>query len=108
LKKTKKLISKLKKENKTLKKQIKLLLRNNKTFTELVEVLDEKILKLTEFRPEKYVYSFERGGWVEKDSLDKGKIELKEKRLNLSTINEQLGEIIRLIKLRKVRNLNQE
>jgi len=108
LKKTKKLISKLKKENKILKEQIKILLRNNKTFTELVEVLEEKILKSTEFRPEKYVYSYEKGGWAEKDSPNKGKIELKEEKLSLSAINEQLSEIIRLIKLRKVRNLSRE
>lgn len=108
LKKTKRLISKLKKENKILKEEIKILLRNNKTFTELVEVLEEKILKLTEDRVKKCVYSYERGGWIEKDSLDKRRIKLKEEKLSLYAINEQLSEMIRLMKLRKVRNLSQE
>ena len=108
LKKTKRLISKLKKENKILREQIKILMRNNKTLTELVEVLEEKILKLTEDLPKKYLYSYERGGWIEKDSLDKRRIELKEEKLSLVKINEQLSEMIRLMKLRKVRNLSRE
>jgi len=108
LKKTKRLISRLKRENKILKEQIKPLLTNNKTLTELVEVLEEKILKFTEDRSKKYVYSYEKGGWVEKDSIDKRKIELKEEKLSLDKINEQLDEIIRLVKLHKVRNLSQE
>jgi len=108
LKKTKRLISKLKKENKILKEEIKLFLRNNKTLTELIGVLEEKILKSTEERPKKYVYSYERGGWIEEDSMDKRKIKLKGEKLSLDVINEQLSEMIRLMKLRKVRNLSRE
>jgi hypothetical protein len=108
LKKTKRLISKLKKDNRILKEQIKILLRNNKTLTELVEVLEERILEMNKDKSRKHVYSYERGGWVVKNSVNKRKIELKEEKLSLSEINEQLSEMIRLMKIRKVRNLRQK
>ena len=108
LKRDKILVSNLKKENEKLKREVEILMRNNKTLVELVEVLDEKIRKLITGLKEKYVYDYERGGWIEKESLDKGKIEIEKKDLSLNKINLQSDEILKLIKLRKESNLREE
>lgn len=95
-------------ENKRLKEQIKILMRNNKTLTELVEVLEEKILKLSGSLREKYIYDYERGGWIKVSSLDKGSIELDKKKVDIRRINLQLAEINRLMKLHKEKHLREE
>ena len=92
------IFSKLKKENEELKLEIERLLKNNRELTKLVEVLEEKVKKLTEDMRKRYVYSYEHGGWVEKDALDKGKIELAPSMLSVDAINNQLSEILRMIK----------
>jgi len=108
LKKNKVYVQNLKKENEKLKKQIELLLRNNKTLTELIEVIEKKIRKLTEYEKKRYVYDLEKGGWIEKGSLDKEKLELNKSDLNIIKINLQLAEIINLMKLHKERNIREE
>jgi hypothetical protein len=107
LKRDKILVSNLKKENEKLKREVEILLRNNKTLVELIEVLEEKIRKFITTNKEKYIYDFERG-WVEKDSLERGKIEIDKKDMNLEKVNLQLEEILKLMKLHKERNLREE
>ena len=101
-------VSRLKKENETLKKEIKTLLQNNKTLIELVEVLEDKILSLTSDLSKKYVYDYERGGWIIDGSLDREKMELDENKLDIGKINFQLAEIIRLMKMHKVKHIRRE
>jgi len=117
LKRNKVFVRKLKEENERLKKEIKILMRNNKTLTELVEVLEEKLLNHTKRRSkkysdEKYIYDYERGGWIELSSLDEEKshkkLELHEKDLSIHRINLQLTEINRLMKLLKEKHLREE
>jgi len=107
LKRDKILVSNLKKENEKLKREVEILLRNNKTLVELIEVLEEKIRKFITTNKEKYIYDFERG-WVEKDSLERGKIEIDKKNINLEKVNLQLEEILKLMRLHKERNLREE
>jgi hypothetical protein len=107
LKRDKILVSNLKKENEKLKREVEILLRNNKTLVELIEVLEEKIKKFITTSKEKYIYDFERG-WVEKDSLEKGKMEIDKKDMSLEKVNLQLEEILKLMRLHKERNLREE
>jgi len=108
LKKNKVYIKNLKKENERLKKQIELLMRNNKTLTELIEVIDGGIKKLTNHEKKDYVYDYEKGGWKELDSLKKENLKLSESDLNITKINLQLAEIIHLMKLHKEKNIRRE
>jgi len=117
LERDKAIVAKLKKENERLKKEIKILMRNNKTLTELFQVLEEKFLnhikiKTEKKSDEKYIYDYDRGGWIEKDALDveksKKKLELPEKDLNIHRINLQLDEVNRLMKLLKEKHLREE
>ena len=108
LKKNKVYVQNLKKENEKLKKQIELLLRNNKTLTELIEVIEGRIRKVTEYEKKGYIYDYEKGGWKEEGSLDKEKFELNKSDLNINKINYQLAEIINLMKLHKERNIREE
>jgi len=101
-------VSKLKKKNEKLKEQIKVLLKNNKILTELIEVLEDKILSLTQDVGKKYVYDYERGGWIIDGSLDKQKMELKEDKVDVRKLNQQLAEIIRLMKMHNVKDLRRE
>ncbi len=101
-------VDRLKKENERLKEQIKVLLKNNKTFTELIEVLEDKILSLSRDVGKKYVYDYERGGWIIDGSLDKQKMELKKDKVDVRKLNQQLAEIIRLMKMHKVKHLRRE
>ncbi|NIO22765.1 MAG: hypothetical protein GTN38_01920 [Candidatus Aenigmarchaeota archaeon] len=98
LKRDKIIVSDLRRENEELKLQIQKLLKNNQQLAKLAEVLEEKIMKLTEDMRKNYVYSYEHGGWVEKESMDKGKVELAPSMLSVDTINNQLSEILRMIK----------
>jgi len=108
LKKNKVYIKNLKKENERLKKQIELLLRNNKTLTELIEVIEGEVKKVTKYEGKKYFYDYEKGGWIEEISLDKEIFELNKSDLNINKINLQLAEIIHLMKLHKEKNLRRE
>ena len=101
-------VKNLKKENEELKKQINLLMRNNKTLVELIEVIEEKVKTLTEYERKNYIYDYEKGGWEEEGSLDKERFELAKSDLNIHKINLQLAEIINLMKLHKERNIREE
>ncbi len=101
-------INNLKKENESFKKQIELLMKNNKTLVELIEILEEKIKKIKKKKKKGYVYNYEKGGWREKDSLDKENIELNKSDLDIGRINLQLAEVIHLMKVHKERNIREE
>ncbi len=73
-------------------------MKNNQELAKLAEILEEKIMKLTEDMRKEYVYSYEKGGWVEKGSIEKGKIEIAPSMLSVDTINNQLAEILRMIR----------
>jgi hypothetical protein len=92
------IVSELRRENEELKLEIEKILKNNQELAKLAEILEEKIKQLTEDMKKSYAYSYEHGGWVEKGSLDKGKIELAPSMLSVDTINNQLSEILRLIR----------
>ena len=99
LKKGKSMIRDLKKHNSTLKRDLKLMTTNNKAMEKLVEVLEERVKKLTDDVNKNYVYSFEDGGWIEKGAMKKRKARIKSyKKADILDINEQLMEILRMIK----------
>jgi hypothetical protein len=98
------LISKIKRENKKLKKEVEILFKNNKTLVELVEILENKILNLTSDFEKKYVYDYGNGGWKVEGSLDKEKMELDED-ITIGKINLQLAEMIKLMKNHKVKDI---
>jgi len=108
LERNKVFIDSIKKKNDRLKEEIKVLLRNNKTLIELVEVLEDKILSLTPGMGKKYVYDYEKSGWMIDGSSDRNIMELKEDKIDIRKINLQLSEIIRLIEMHKVKNLRRE
>lgn len=108
LERNKVFIGSIKKENERLKEEIKVLLRNNKTLTELVEVLEDKILSLTGDMGKKYVYDYEKSGWMIDGSSDRDIMELKEGKIDIRKINLQLSEIIRLMEMHKVKHLRRE
>ncbi|MEM5871657.1 MAG: hypothetical protein QW051_02170 [Candidatus Aenigmatarchaeota archaeon] len=106
LEKDKEIVRKLKEENAKLKDEVAKLKKNNEALVKLVEIMENKIKKLSEdlnFK-QKYVYSYEHGGWIEKDALDKGKIELASSEpsyLTIDSINLQLAEILKMIEKHK-------
>ncbi len=65
--------------------------------------MEERVRKLTEDVKKNYVYSYEKGGWIEKESFDKGKVELAPSQLTVDSINNQLAEILRMIERHKVK-----
>jgi len=92
------IVSELRRENEELKLEIEKILKNNQELAKLAEILEEKITNLTEDMKKSYVYSYEKGGWVEKEALDKGRIEIAPSMLSVDTINNQLSEILRMIR----------
>lgn len=103
LKRDRKIFKKLTKDNTKLKEEVRKLAKNNKSFVRLVEVMGEKVRKLTEDVKRNYVYSYEQGGWIEKGSLKKGKIELTPSQLSVDSINNQLAEILRMIERHRIK-----
>ncbi len=103
LKRNMKMFKKLSGQNAKLREEIRKLTKNNEKFVKLVEVMEERIRKLTEDIKKNYVYSYEHGGWVEKGSLKKDKIELAPSQLSVDTINKQLAEILRMIEKHRIR-----
>ena len=103
LKRDRKIFKKLTKDNAKLKEEVRKLAKNNKSFVRLVEVMGEKVRKLTEDVKRNYVYSYEQGGWIEKGLLKKGKIELTPSQLSVDSINNQLAEILRMIERHRIK-----
>lgn len=103
LKRNMKMFKKLSGQNAKLREEIRKLTKNNEKFVKLVEVMEERIRKLTDDIKKNYVYSYEHGGWVEKGSMKKGKIELAPSQLSVDTINNQLAEILRMIEKHRIR-----
>lgn len=103
LKRDRKIFKKLTKDNAKLKEEVRKLAKNNKRFVRLVEVMEEKVRKLTEDVKRNYVYSYEQGGWIEKGLLKKGKIELTPSQLSVDSINNQLAEILRMIERHRIK-----
>ncbi|MCK4335583.1 MAG: hypothetical protein KAW40_02545 [Candidatus Aenigmarchaeota archaeon] len=103
LKRDRKIFKKLTKDNAKLKEEVRKLAKNNKSFVRLVEVMEEKVRKLTEDVKRNYVYSYEQGGWIEKGLLKKGKIELTPSQLSVDSINNQLAEILRMIERHRIK-----
>ncbi|GEM_PF-4162608 len=94
-------VKKLKKENLELRDQVNGLLQNNDKFTALVESLDNRLKEANEVVPGRFEYHFMEGGWQQRGSLKKHKIELTKKKVDIQNINAQLEEIIRLLKKNK-------
>jgi hypothetical protein len=99
LKKDQELVRKMKAENSGLREQIRRLEKNNETLVQLVEIMEGKIKKLTDDLniSSKYVYSYEHGGWVEKEALQQGRVELAPSSVSVDSINLQLAEILRML-----------
>jgi len=104
LKKDKDIFKKLKKENAVMKEELRKITKNNENLVKLVEVMEEKVRKLTEDMSKNYVYSYEHGGWVEKEALDQGRIELAPSQVSVDSINNQLAEILRMIERCKMKD----
>jgi len=75
-----------------------LFIRNNSKFAELVLVLERRVKALTEENAKVYKYSYEKGGWLEKDAADPKKLKIVKSRVSVQEINSQLEEILRLIR----------
>lgn len=106
LRKDKKIVRKLKEENAKLKESMRKLERNNSNMVKLLEVMEERVRKLTEDVKKCYVYSYEQGGWVEKGSMDRTKVEIEgtePPHLSVDSINNQLSEILRMIERYKMK-----
>jgi hypothetical protein len=103
LKRDMKAFKELREQNAKLREEVRKLNKNNEKFIKLVELLETKIKTLTEDVNKQYVYSYEKGGWIEKGSLDKGKIEVAPSQLNIDTINNQLAEILRMIERHRIK-----
>ena len=103
LKRDRKIFRKLSRENTKLKEEIRKLTKNNKKFVSLVEVMEEKVRKLTEDVKKNYVYSYEQGGWIERGSMKKGKVEIAPSQLTVDSINNQLAEILRMIERYRIK-----
>lgn len=103
LKRDKEFFKKLKDENTALKDETRKLAKNNETLVKLVELMEEKIKNLTIDMKKNYVYSYEHGGWLEKDALDKGRIEVAPSQLNIDSINNQLAEILRMVERHRMK-----
>lgn len=103
LSKDKELFKKLKKEREQLKLENVKLLKNNEGLVKLVELMEDKIKKLTEDMRKNYVYSYEHGGWVEKNAMDQGRIELAPSQLNIDSINNQLAEILKMVERHRMK-----
>lgn len=103
LKRDMKAFKDLREKNAKLREEVRKLNKNNEKFIKLVELLENKIKSLTEDMKKQYVYSYEKGGWMEKGSIDKGKIEVAPSQLNIDTINNQLAEILRMIECHRVK-----
>ncbi len=97
LKRDKAIISKIKRENVELKLKVDRLLQNNKKLVKLVKALERKMRKLIDDSKKTYIYSYENGGWIEKGSLNKRKMEIR-RNVDIEDINLQLSEILRLLK----------
>lgn len=98
LRKGKSMIRDLKRKNTKMKQDLKLLANNNKAMEKLIEVLEDRVKKLTADMAKRYVYSYEDGGWLVKGSMKKRKAKIKGyKDVQLDSINAQLEEILRLI-----------
>ncbi len=105
LRKDKKMVKDIKQELAGLREENRKLTKNNETLVKLVEVMEARIRDLRGFFKDNYVYSFEHGGWVEKDALDRGKIELAPEQLNIDSINNQLAEILRMVERHKMKDV---
>jgi len=105
LQKDKEIFKKLKEENEKLKLEVAKLSKNNEALVKLVNVMEEKIKKMSEEMniSKKYVYSYEHGGWVEKEALQQGRIELAPSSISVDSINLQLAEILKMIERHKMR-----
>jgi hypothetical protein len=109
LKKDKEIFKKLKIENAKLKEEVNALKKSNEALVKLVEVMEERIKKLSEELNirSKYVYSYEHGGWVEKEALEMGKIKLSPSQpphTTIDSINLQLAEILKMIERYRKKN----
>jgi uncharacterized membrane protein len=103
LKRDKEIFDELRKENASLKEDVRRIAKSNENFVKLVEMMEEKVKKLTEDVRKSYVYSYEKGGWMEKEALDEGKIELAPSQLSVDSINNQLAEILRMIERYRIK-----
>jgi hypothetical protein len=105
LKKDRELFKRLGAENAKLREEVRKLGKNNEALVRLVEVMEEKIRHLSEdlHISDKYTYSYEHGGWVEKDALQQGRIELAPSSISVDSINLQLAEILRMIERHRIK-----
>lgn len=106
LEEDKKLFKKLRGENDRLREELRDLKKNNQKLVELAELMEDKVRKLTEDVKKNYVYSYEQGGWIEKGSMDKLKMEKPVSDVSVNSINNQLSEILRMIEKLKIDAVN--
>jgi len=103
LRKDKAIFKKLKEENAKLKEEVRKLSGNNGKLVKLAEIMEDRIKKLTEEIKKNYVYSYEHGGWIEKNAMKRNKIEIAPSQLSVDSINNQLAEILRMIETYKIK-----
>ena len=93
------IVSKLKDDNRDLKRKIDALLQNNMKFAELVQKLEQRSNRVEVRREEDLIYSYQDGAMVRNEELGRHQMKLHKKKLTLNEINSQLAEI--LMKLKK-------
>ena len=87
------LVTKLKEDNRSLKRKIDALIQNNEKFAELVARLEHKNEMIEIKKEEEMIYSYQDKGMVKNEELGKHKLMLHKKKLTLNEINNQLAKI---------------
>lgn len=88
----------LKQDNKRLEDSMKSLVMNNNKFSELVQAMEVEIQRMRSAKKVRYGYKYGEGGWGEIEGSDPEKLHLKKKEVTVDDLNDQLHEIMRLLK----------
>ena len=88
----------LKADKKRLEDHVKSLIINNDKFSELVLAMEGEIQRVKSVKKMKYGYDYGEGGWGEIDESDPDKLHLKKKKITVDDLNDQLVELMRLLK----------
>jgi len=88
----------MKDELRNLREQNIALMTNNQKFAQLVESMEKQLKALRAEMGRKYVYSYNAGGWGQMGDIDRTRLDMKKKTVTVSDINNQLAEIMRLLR----------
>jgi glutamate-1-semialdehyde aminotransferase len=96
--KAKTIYAEMKKENSELRERLAALAENNRKLTAIVEEMGGMIEMMKSKNKEKYYYNYSKGGWLVNDGIDDSKLHLRSGFVSIEAINDQLGEIMKIMK----------